>query len=103
MTKTAQRIATAFQRGERLKIKATSTDGQNVWYHGHNIAWRASDGAVLASMCGWGTVTTRDRLNAIVWTIAPWTGGFSQRNHEQYFRDQPISSHDTIVLKGPDQ
>lgn len=99
MTKTAQRIATAFQRGERLRIKATFTDGHSIWYHGHRIAWRETGTCnIVANMCGWGTVTTRDRLNAIVRAVAPWTGSFSQQDHEQYFRGEPVSIYADITI-----
>ena len=44
-----------------------STNCSNVFLHGHNIATvDHSTNAVKVSSCGWQTVTTKSRLNAIL-------------------------------------
>ena len=36
----------------------------SVWLHGNKIAWETTQGDYI-SLCGWNTVTTRSRLNAL--------------------------------------
>lgn len=51
----------------------------NVLYHGNLIAAFDPDGSRMFTNCGYGTVSTRDRLNS----MAPAGVGFVQRNHAQ--------------------
>ena len=62
-TVTAQ-IKKAFDNGNAKKIGNTETDGDNVWLHGNKIIERRSDG-VYATLAGWNTPTTRERINGI--------------------------------------
>lgn len=57
-------IAQAFKDGRGHTIKNTTTNGTTVWLHRNAIAWKYN-GTVEFSLCGWNTVTTRDRLNHI--------------------------------------
>ena len=41
-------------------------DGTFVYLHGHNIATIFNNGDIRLSSCGWETVTTKSRLNAIL-------------------------------------
>ena len=41
-------------------------DGVYVYLHGHNIATISNEGDIRLSSCGWETVTTKSRLNAIL-------------------------------------
>ena len=85
MTQTARRIARAFAEGKRLRIKNTETDGQHVWHHRNLIARRNADGTVDCTLAGWGTVTTRDRLNAICGAVGSF-GRFYQLQFEQFYQ-----------------
>lgn len=58
------KIAKAFFIGKPARTKNTETNGTTVWLHHNAIAWW-SDGVIHFSLCGWNTVTTRDRLNHI--------------------------------------
>ena len=51
----------------------------NVLYHGNLIAAFDPSGSRMLTNCGYGTVSTRERLNA----MAPAGVGFVQRNHAQ--------------------
>lgn len=100
MTQTARRIARAFKEGRALRVKNTITDGQSVHHHGHCIAFRsASTGTISANMCGWGTVTTRDRLNAIHREFNQYGIGFSQRDFGQFYNGKPIGVYDTVTIR----
>lgn len=66
MRKVTQQIADAFKAGKSKTVGNTSTDGQTVTLHGNVIAKRTPYGAVMVTLAGWGTVTTRDRVNGII-------------------------------------
>ena len=72
-------------RNSRTLINNTvlkfSVDGESVRveYHGNTIAQFRSNGEVMLTNAGYGTVSTRERLNA----MAPAGVGFVQRNHAQ--------------------
>ena len=97
MRKGTAQIIAAFINGKRLTIKNTRTDGQSIYYHGNLIAWRNEDGTVFCTLAGWGTPTTRERLNALAQKLTG-RGGFSQRKHVQYYNDQPIDEREIIQL-----
>ena len=65
MRKVTQKIKQAFEKGTSLKVGNTRTDGQTVWLHGNAIVKRDSSGLVLASLAGWNTPTTRERVKGI--------------------------------------
>lgn len=96
MRKCTRQIVHAFINGKPLKTKNMACDGESIRLHGNLIAWR-HDGAVYVTLAGWGSVTTRERLNGLARVL---TGrcAFSQRNHVQYFNDQPIGERDIIQL-----
>ena len=82
MRKVSKQIATAFVKGQKACISNTMTDGQAVYLHGNKIAERREDG-VWMTLAGWGTLTTRERLNTIADAMgSEW--GFCQRNGGQY-------------------
>jgi hypothetical protein len=85
MRKESQKIARAFLEGKPATAARTVTDGQAVFLHGHKIAWRDDDGALVVSLAGWGTVTTRDRLNTI-FRLANLGAGVYQRKGEQFLQ-----------------
>ena len=103
MRKVTRETVKAFLNGERKQIGNTKTDGQGLYLHDNKIAWRASDGDIQINMCGWGTVTTRERLNGLLNLIGSDLG-ISQRNHAQCLVDKnadiirEISTNETIKV-----
>lgn len=97
--KESGRVVDAFLAKKSIKGKRTHTDGESLYLHGNKIAWHNTDGSVHATMAGWGTVTTRERLN----TLANRLGApkFSQRKGTQYHGDKEIGSKDHVVLRAP--
>lgn len=65
---------TVIERGGRKRI--------NVLYHGNLIAAFDPNGSRMLTNCGYGTVSTRERLNA----MAPDHVSFVQRDHAQQVR-----------------
>jgi hypothetical protein len=67
MRKVTRQIIQAWARGDSLTLGNTSTNGEAIWLHGNPIAWKTGDDDVIAlTLCGWNTVTTRERLNGIL-------------------------------------
>jgi len=65
MRKVTEQIKQAFEQGTSKKVGNTETDGQTVWLHGNAIVKRDPSGLVLATLAGWNTPTTRERVNGI--------------------------------------
>lgn len=105
MRKESLKIARAFRDGVAARAARTTTNGQEVRLHGNLIAYRDGEGNIWASMAGWGTVTTRDRLNTLCRVLGS-RAGFYQKNHAQYFSgphgDIDIDPRDWVVIDGPD-
>lgn len=96
MRKVTQQIKQAFERRESKTIGNTKTDGNTVWLHGNAIVKRGFDGLVIASLAGWNTPTTRERVNGI-------TGlGFHQKNFEPMLNGHIINPSDWFAVeRGP--
>lgn len=91
MRKITEQIKSAFIAGKSKTVANTRTDGQSVWLHGNKIIEKRPDG-IFASLAGWNTPTTRERVNGI-------TGAsFYQRNHLVYFNGTEISHSDWIKV-----
>lgn len=86
MNKITSEIAIAFNDGNYKSVGNTFTDGNSVYLHGNKIVERREDG-IYATLAGWNTSVTRERVNGI-------TGaGFHQVNNEAYLNDEPCDSH----------
>lgn len=53
-----------FQVGHKVSKGNTQSTGDALYLYGNRIA-RRHDGKLYISLCGWDTVTTKERLNAI--------------------------------------
>ena len=69
-----------------------------VLYHGNVIAQFFEDGCMVLTNCGYGTTSTRERLNA----MAPAGVGFVQRDHAQqvHVRDATNGEGRVRVIDG---
>ena len=77
-----------------------STNCSTVKLHGHSIAtYDHALKAVKISSCGWETVTTKSRLNAILQEVKPGCGIF-QKQFEWFvsFRDDVKAFWDGMIL-----
>ena len=63
-TKTAAKVIAAWQNRYSLKCGNTETNGKSVFLFSNEIIRRDGD-IVLIRTCGYPTVTTKDRLNAL--------------------------------------
>ena len=77
-----------------------STTCSNVFLHGHNIATvDHSTNAVKVSSCGWQTVTTKSRLNAILSEVKYGCSVFQKQwNWYASFRGQTQDFMDGMIL-----
>ena len=86
-----RQIAAAFNAEKSLKVGNTKTDGQAVFLHGNKIVERRSDG-VYATLAGWNTPTTRERVNGV-------TGArFHCVKHEAHLNGMPVGDSDWIKV-----
>lgn len=69
-------------------------------YHGNVIAGWTEDGTAQFTTAGWGTATTRERLNAMI----PHQAAFFQKDHVNYVTDgvRTIPSGGAILTVLPD-
>ena len=77
-----------------------NTNCSHVFLHGHNIATvDHGTNSVKLSSCGWETVTTKSRLNAILQEVKPGCGIF-QKQFEWFvsFRDDVKEFWDGMIL-----
>lgn len=90
MWKVTQQVVDAFLAGRSRTVGNTETDGYVLRLHGNVIAWY--DGwAIQATLAGWPTVTTRERLNGLCERLGI-DRRFRQRRGCQYFgRDRILS------------
>jgi hypothetical protein len=72
MRQVSKTVITAFLKGENKTVGNTKTDGNALFLHGNMIALK-DDCFLRISFCGWNTVTTRDRLNSLLF-LAPEYG-----------------------------
>jgi len=94
MRQVTKEIKQAFEQGKPLKKGNTRTDGTSVFLHGNEIIKRDPSGLVLATLAGWNTPTTRERVNGI-------TGlGIHQVNFVPMLNGCEIDSSDWIVVQG---
>lgn len=66
MRKVTDKILNAFNAHKPAASGNTTTDGTVILLHGNRIAERRRDGSVWVTLAGWNTVTTRERLRALV-------------------------------------
>lgn len=97
MRKCTRQIINAFVNRKAARTKNMTCDGESIRLHGNLIAWRQGE-AIYATLAGWGSVTTRERLNGLC-RVINGCGAFSQRNHVQYYNDEPIHERDIIRIK----
>mgnify|MGYP001564422084 CR=1 FL=1 len=91
MRKVTEQIKQAFNQGISKKVGNTRTDGKSVFLHGNEIIKRDASGLVMATLAGWNTPTTRERINGI-------TGlGIYQKNFTPMLNGQEIDSSDWLV------
>jgi hypothetical protein len=100
MRKVTAETVKAFIAGRSRTVGNTTTDGTVLLLHGNRIAERLPNGSIVATLSGWGSVTTRERLNGLCQELGLGRL-FHQSKHVQYFRDAPVSVNDTVVLVEP--
>ena len=92
MKQITKKIKNAFEQGKSLKVGNTETDGKTVWLHGSPIVKRDFDGLIRASLAGYNTQVTRERVNGI-------TGlSFRQKKGKAVLNDQEINSSDWFAV-----
>tara|TARA_R100001163_G_scaffold37050_1_gene28341 strand:- start:602 stop:895 length:294 start_codon:yes stop_codon:yes gene_type:complete len=92
MRKITAIIKQAWLNGQPKTIDNTTTDGISVWLHGNLIIEKRDGDEVWATLAGWNTPTTKERLNGI-------TGGhFQTIKYEPYFNGDPIQDNEWVKV-----
>ena len=100
-------IARAFiERRVTTARNNTVCTGDEVYLHGSRIAWRTPEGVVFVSLCGYNTLTTRARVNAILDALeAGWrmttANGLAMRWGDSYPRSEVIDAYAELPVCGP--
>ena len=97
MRQESTRICKAFIARKYAKAARTVSLGNDLLLHGNRIAWWNPDGSLSMTLAGWGTPTTRDRLNTLCWLLFQ-TRPFHQARHVQRYDGKPIGVDDVITL-----
>ena len=97
MRQVTKNIMEAFLKRKSLRCLRNTTDGNTVYLHGNRIAWHESNGDISMTLAGWGSPTTRERLNGLCMLLID-KRPFNQREHEQYYDDTPIDTRQVITI-----
>jgi len=101
MRKVTEVTVKAFLAGQSRTMQNTTTDGTRLLLHGNLIAEKMPDGSIMATLAGWGSPTTRERLNGLCQELGMGRM-FHQSKHVQFYGNRAISVNETIVLVRPD-
>lgn len=105
MRKETMKVCGAFVKGRPAKAARTTTDGANLYLHGHRIAWwdieeRAKGKRVLhICFCGYPSPTTKDRLNGLFWMLFGKNPFFTS-NYQLYMDNKlrPVDAYEVITF-----
>jgi len=87
MRQVTKQVKAAFFAGKSKTVGNTHTDGVSVYLHGNCIIHKREDG-IYATLAGWNTPTTRERINGI-------TGaGFHQKKRLPFLNGSEVSTTD---------
>ena len=82
----------AFESGRKFcKSNTTVTSDGKMYLFGNKIA-EYVDGKLRVSLCGWNSITTRERLNGLT------DVSICTRNYQPYLNGEPISSYATYEV-----
>ena len=68
---------------DNTRVEVNKHGDTFVYLHGHNIATISNNGDIRLSSCGWETVTTKSRLNAVLDCFV-YGVGIIQRDFQWY-------------------
>lgn len=98
MRKTSIVVCKAFINRKHKRFSNTDTDGTVLRLFGKVIAQWEDENTLLVSMAGWGTATTRERLNTLC-RLLKLNIYFSQRNHVQYINGTPMGEDQFVKIE----
>ena len=90
MRKETHKIASAFIARKPARAARTTTNGTVLRLHGNDIAWHLPQDTetglndIAFTLAGWGSVTTRERLNGLLDLLGFPFVGISQRKGRQW-------------------
>ena len=97
MRQVTKHIVNSFLSGQRDQISNSMTDGKSLYLWGNEIARFNSDGKLEISLCGYNTVTTRERLNGVL-SLGGYNLRVSSKNFTPMINGVEISSNRYYVI-----
>lgn len=97
MRQVTRHIVNSFLNGQRDQISNSMTDGKSLYLWGNEIARFNADGKLEISLCGYNTVTTRERLNGVL-TLGGYNLRVSSKNFTPTINGVEISSDRYYVV-----
>ena len=101
MRKVTRDAVGAFLAGGSDSFGNTHSDGRSLFLHGNRIAEIRDDGSVWATLAGWGTPTTRERLNGVCSLLehfGVFPSFFGQSDFAQFWGGAEIGTHEWVQL-----
>ena len=86
MRKIEKTVCGAFVSGLSASQSNTYTTGEELYLHGHKIAYRDINGNIFVSNCGWETRTTQSRINAVCRLLGMRSKAFT-KNFDMYIEN----------------
>lgn len=66
MRKITQDVGNAFINGNYRSVGNSMTNGTYLYLHGNEIMYKDDEGKMAFTLAGWGTPTTRERINGVL-------------------------------------
>ena len=82
MRKITQDVGNAFINGNYRSVGNTMTNGTCLYLHGNEIMRKNNKGKISFTLAGWGTTTTRERINGVLELLGS-NMGVKQKNYDQ--------------------
>ncbi len=97
MRQVTKQTVLAFLNGQNMAVSNTMTNGKSLYLWGNEIARFNADGKLEISLCGYNTVTTRERLNGVL-TLGGYNLRVSSKNFTPCINGVEISSDRYYVV-----
>lgn len=97
MRQVTKQTVLAFLNGQHMAVSNTMTNGKSLYLWGNEIARFNADGKLEISLCGYNTVTTRERLNGVL-TLGGYNLRVSSKNFTPTINGVEISSNRYYVV-----
>ena len=97
MRNVTRQTVLAFLNGQNMALSNTTTNGKSLYLWGNEIARFNEEGKLEISLCGYNTVTTRERLNGVL-TLGGYNLRVSSKNFIPMINGVEINSNRYYIV-----